>query len=91
MKRAPLFPVEPLSLLRGGGGRDRTDDLRIANATLSQLSYTPAIAMYPNGVRDRVVLTAAKTNGQIQEGIPPVKSGIFQPPWAIDARQLGVS
>src|SRR5262249_51936260 len=24
-----------------GGGRDRTDDLRIANATLSQLSYTP--------------------------------------------------
>jgi hypothetical protein len=25
----------------GGGERDRTDDLRVANATLSQLSYTP--------------------------------------------------
>ena len=27
----------------GGGKRDRTDDLRVANASLSQLSYTPTI------------------------------------------------
>jgi hypothetical protein len=26
----------------GGASRDRTDDLRVANATLSQLSYGPA-------------------------------------------------
>jgi hypothetical protein len=25
----------------GGASRDRTDDLRVANATLSQLSYGP--------------------------------------------------
>jgi hypothetical protein len=42
------FPQDPsphpstqLSVLLCGGGRDRTGDLRIANATLSQLSYTP--------------------------------------------------
>ena len=28
----------------GGGDRDRTDDLRVANATLSQLSYAPRAA-----------------------------------------------
>jgi hypothetical protein len=28
----------------GGASRDRTDDLRVANATLSQLSYGPAAA-----------------------------------------------
>ncbi len=27
--------------LIGGASRDRTDDLRVANATLSQLSYGP--------------------------------------------------
>jgi hypothetical protein len=27
--------------LVGGASRDRTDDLRVANATLSQLSYGP--------------------------------------------------
>src|ERR1700693_4277722 len=27
----------------GGASRDRTDDLRVANATLSQLSYGPSI------------------------------------------------
>ena len=26
----------------GGANRDRTDDLRVANATLSQLSYGPS-------------------------------------------------
>jgi hypothetical protein len=35
------------SLLRtagaGGASRDRTDDLRVANATLSQLSYGPSL------------------------------------------------
>jgi hypothetical protein len=29
--------------LVGGASRDRTDDLRVANATLSQLSYGPAL------------------------------------------------
>ena len=29
--------------LVGGASRDRTDDLRVANATLSQLSYGPAV------------------------------------------------
>jgi hypothetical protein len=28
----------------GGASRDRTDDLRVANATLSQLSYGPGPA-----------------------------------------------
>ena len=34
---------EPNELVvsRGGASRDRTDDLRVANATLSQLSYGP--------------------------------------------------
>ena len=27
----------------GGANRDRTDDLRVANATLSQLSYGPSL------------------------------------------------
>jgi hypothetical protein len=27
----------------GGASRDRTDDLRVANATLSQLSYGPGL------------------------------------------------
>jgi hypothetical protein len=37
-----------------GGGRDRTDDLRIANATLSQLSYTPAQLGAPDSENDLV-------------------------------------
>src|SRR5712692_1367337 len=39
-EKVPPCPVRPFLVF--GGGRDRTDDLRIANATLSQLSYTPA-------------------------------------------------
>src|SRR5262245_7202300 len=35
------FRFRGSSFRRGGGGRDRTDDLRIANAALSQLSYAP--------------------------------------------------
>ncbi len=30
-----------VSVIVGGASRDRTDDLRVANATLSQLSYGP--------------------------------------------------
>ena len=30
----------------GGASRDRTDDLRVANATLSQLSYGPSIGWW---------------------------------------------
>jgi hypothetical protein len=90
MKKAPPFPVEPLSL-HGGGGRDRTDDLRIANATLSQLSYTPMTRL-PSDTVGRLRFPAVeKTNGQIQDPIPGVKPGMFRPRWAIDARQLGVS
>ena len=36
-------PVRPSPLRSGGAGRNRTADLRIANATLSQLSYGPEI------------------------------------------------
>jgi hypothetical protein len=32
----------------GGASRDRTDDLRVANATLSQLSYGPAALSLAN-------------------------------------------
>ena len=34
----------------GGANRDRTDDLRVANATLSQLSYGPSLngRIFPN-------------------------------------------
>ena len=31
----------------GGASRDRTDDLRVANATLSQLSYGPVCLLDP--------------------------------------------
>ena len=42
------------SFKTGGANRDRTDDLRVANATLSQLSYGPSlnghiIEMQPGG------------------------------------------
>ena len=33
----------------GGGDQDRTDDLLIANQTLSQLSYTPTAGAHPKG------------------------------------------
>jgi hypothetical protein len=36
-----LGPELPPALNVGGGEGDRTLDLRIANATLSQLSYSP--------------------------------------------------
>ena len=34
---------EELAIQTGGANRDRTDDLRVANATLSQLSYGPSL------------------------------------------------
>ena len=33
-------------LKAGGASRDRTDDLRVANATLSQLSYGPSLGWW---------------------------------------------
>ena len=33
----------------GGAEEDRTPDLRIANATLSQLSYRPIVLLLPEG------------------------------------------
>jgi hypothetical protein len=44
VRRAPLrMTHDTLDLVgfSGGASRDRTDDLRVANATLSQLSYGP--------------------------------------------------
>ena len=38
---------EQLALKSGGDEEDRTPDLRIANATLSQLSYVPRGAILP--------------------------------------------
>ena len=37
---------EQLALKSGGDEEDRTPDLRIANAALSQLSYIPTISVY---------------------------------------------
>ena len=37
---------EELALKSGGEEEDRTPDLRIANATLSQLSYPPTTALF---------------------------------------------
>ena len=90
MKKAPLFPVEPLSL-HGGGGRDRTDDLRIANATLSQLSYTPMTLLLLDAVGRLRFPAVEKVNGHVQDPFLGVKAGMFGPSRAIDARQLGVS
>ena len=36
-----LLSFSILSLMSGGGERDRTDDLLLAKQALSQLSYTP--------------------------------------------------
>ena len=37
---------EQLALKSGGDEEDRTPDLRIANAALSQLSYIPTVSIY---------------------------------------------
>ena len=63
-----------------GGGRDRTDDLRIANATLSQLSYTPEVQgqrlLYaPRGACQR-------TPGLSRIGAFPLDSATFDEPHA---------
>ncbi len=44
----------------GGGGRDRTDDLKLAKLALSQLSYAPGFNGSP----------APKQNGQMENGGP---------------------
>jgi hypothetical protein len=36
-----IMTDRPSSMVFGGGERDRTDDLLVANQALSQLSYTP--------------------------------------------------
>ena len=40
--------IESVSVLLGGAEENRTPDLRIANATLSQLSYRPVTICAPN-------------------------------------------
>ena len=40
LKPDQAFETEPRV---GGAGRDRTDDLRLAKAALSQLSYSPVV------------------------------------------------
>ena len=50
--------AEPLRF--GGASRDRTDDLRVANATLSQLSYGPAALSLANLALRTLELVAAK-------------------------------
>ena len=40
MARRPI-DGDGIARIVGGASRDRTDDLRVANATLSQLSYGP--------------------------------------------------
>jgi hypothetical protein len=41
LRRHSLYPLSYRGVKDGGGEGDRTLDLRIANATLSQLSYSP--------------------------------------------------
>lgn len=47
LRRRMLYPAELRGLrvlaVSGGAEEDRTPDLRIANATLSQLSYGPGL------------------------------------------------
>lgn len=52
MPSAPEPPHDPASAPHrkaqpGGGGRDRTDDLKLAKLALSQLSYAPLKATRP--------------------------------------------
>ena len=55
-----LIFCRAISKLRGGGERDRTDDLLLAKQALSHLSYTPAVgpeltALYSGRRRDPMV------------------------------------
>ncbi len=38
--------MQQVNKKNGGGERDRTDDLLVANQALSQLSYTPDVLIY---------------------------------------------
>ena len=50
---SPALPVAFFMNSDGGDEEDRTPDLRIANATLSQLSYTPTTNFESNTVPRR--------------------------------------
>ena len=47
LRRRLLYPAEPRGRGDGGAEGDRTPDLRIANATLSRLSYGPDLICLP--------------------------------------------
>ena len=48
-----------VTLISGGAEEDRTPDLRIANATLSQLSYGPIPSSIESNICDEVGLCRA--------------------------------
>jgi hypothetical protein len=57
----------------GGASRDRTDDLRVANATLSQLSYGPVRLLDPSPGR-RLARCRPKLNMVGLGGVEPPTS-----------------
>ena len=67
----------------GGASRDRTDDLRVANATLSQLSYGPVRL---NLTLDATLLTILVGLGGVEPPTSPL-SGVrsnqlsYRPPF----------
>ncbi len=57
---AAAAPGDELRSLRGGGDRNRTDDLLLAKQALSQLSYTPSVS---SEAQNRVAAPAALGTG----------------------------
>jgi hypothetical protein len=43
-------------MVSGGGERDRTDDLLVANQALSQLSYTPDSHLHPEPTQPELMV-----------------------------------
>ena len=65
--RAQIEKLHPAFALRakdGGGERDRTDGLLVANQALSQLSYTP-----------RAATDFAWSRGSVGPGTPEMRGG----------------
>ncbi len=65
----PLLYLSALAAV-GGGERDRTDDLLVANQALSQLSYTP------KGIHILLCIGAQESSPTLRNPLPtPVSRG----------------
>ena len=75
----PMFCVNPASTHQknGGGGRDRTDDLKLAKLPLSQLSYAPVISALKrratSGLGSRRISAGRALPSSPQRGAPQDK------------------